>query len=335
MNLLKKYNMFNIGNQAIKCNEYHGPSFGNDDIILEDTLLETIWWKLITKEIKEFKENLSKASSEAELEQLKDSILESLKAQASAQTTTSTTTATSWTSTSTGNNTSSSSLTGHTSTTSVGSSEYTSSTTHYEIDRFNINVTQDHKEMYNQLKWVEKPDLEPFACAMKWYEKIKWSLRNPTYLTVVDFTKPNNKNRFYVINMNTKKVEYATTVWHWSGSWKWVYATDFSNINWSYQSSLWFFRTPDHINKPSNRNRKWLLMNWIEWSNNKASSRWIYMHPGWLISLWCFTLPQNKSTEIMNKVKWDSLLFAYAKSKDYFSQSQYFSTSTTWDVLAA
>ena len=187
--------------------------------------------------------------------------------------------------------------------------------------------------MYNQLKWVEKPDLEPFA--MKWYEEIKWSLKNPTYLTVVDFTKPNNKNRFYVINMNTKRVEYATIVWHWSGSWKWAYATDFSNINWSYQSSLWFFRTPDHTNKPSNRNRRGLLMKWIEWSNNKAASRWIYMHPGWKISLWCFTIPNNESSEIMNKVKWDSLLFAYAKSKDYFSQSQYFNTSSTWDVLAA
>ncbi|MBO4517201.1 murein L,D-transpeptidase catalytic domain family protein [bacterium] len=37
-------------------------------------------------------------------------------------------------------------------------------------------------------------------------------MSNPKYLTVVDFTKPNTQNRFYVINMNNNTVEYATTV---------------------------------------------------------------------------------------------------------------------------
>ena len=135
--------------------------------------------------------------------------------------------------------------------------------------------------------------------------------------------------------MKTKNVEYTTTVWHWSGSGTWTYATSFSNINWSYQSSLWFFRTPDYMNKPTNRNRTWLLMNWIEWSNNESASRWIYMHPGWKISQWCFTLPKDESSDIMNKIKGDSLLFAYAKSKDYFAQSEYFDTNSSWDVLTA
>jgi hypothetical protein len=148
----------------------------------------------------------------------------------------------------------------------------------------------------------------------------------------VDFTKPNNKNRFYVIDMTTHTIEYATTVWHGSGSWKWKYAKSFSNTNWSYQSSLGFYRTPDNIEKK----KRWsgLLMNGIEWSNNEAPSRWIYMHPWWLISQWCFTLPKDKAMEIMNKIKWDSLLFAYAKSKEYFAQSDHFDTNSNWDVLA-
>ncbi|MBQ2600268.1 murein L,D-transpeptidase catalytic domain family protein, partial [bacterium] len=35
---------------------------------------------------------------------------------------------------------------------------------------------------------------------------MKETLKNPKYLTVVDFTKPNNKNRFYVIDMTTHTI---------------------------------------------------------------------------------------------------------------------------------
>jgi len=205
---------------------------------------------------------------------------------------------------------------------------------HYEIDKFSIDVPQKYEDLYGKLKWKEKPDLQPFACAMKWYDEMKESLKNSKYLTVVDFTKPNNENRFYVIDVTSNTIEYATTVWHGSGSWTWKYATSFSNVYGSYQSSLGFFRTPNSINKPATKKRTWLLMKWIEWSNDQAPSRWIYMHPWWLISQWCFTLPKDKAMEIMNKIKWDSLLFAYAKSKEYFAQSDHFDTNSNWDVLA-
>lgn len=212
-------------------------------------------------------------------------------------------------------------------------SEHANNDEHYEIDHFEINISQKYRELYNQLQGPEKPDIAPFACAMKWYEENKWSLKNPKYLTIVDYTKSKNDKRFYVINMDTKKIEYATTVWHWDGSWTWDFATSFSNINGSHQSSLWFFRTPDIIESPSNRNRSWMRMNWIETNSNiSAASRWIYMHPGWKISQWCFTLQENAS-EIMNKLKWDSLLFAYAKSKDYFTWSNYFQTQSNWNII--
>jgi len=41
---------------------------------------------------------------------------------------------------------------------------------------------------------------------------MKESLKNSKYLTVVDFTKPNNENRFYVIDVTSNTIEYATTV---------------------------------------------------------------------------------------------------------------------------
>lgn len=277
----------------------------------ENKIIETLWWSMITPEIKQLRESLISAQTVSELNEIKTSLLHDIEVSYAEKK-------------------------DKKNDNKRESADNKSETKeHYEIDKFNINITAEHEELYKQLQWHEKPDIEPFACAIKWYEELKWNLKNPQYLTVIDFTKPNTENRFYVIDMTSKTVEYATTVWHWQWSWKWQYATSFSDINWSYQSSLWFFRTPSSLFKPTNRDRSWLLMNGIEDSNDNAKSRWIYMHPGWLISLWCFTLPQNKSSEIMDKVKWDSLLFAYAKSKDYFSQSKYFETTSTWDVLAA
>lgn len=204
----------------------------------------------------------------------------------------------------------------------------------YEIDRFNISVSAETMRLYTQLKWKEKPDLEPFACAMVWYEKLKNQLWNPTYLTVVDFTKSRRKKRFFVINMKTKTVEYATKVWHWKNSW-WDYASSFSDSAWSQKSSLGFYRTPEKITKSHTKSWSGLWMNWIEESNDNAKNRWIYMHPWtetW--SQWCFTIPKGISTEIMEKLKWDSLVFAYAKSKNYFAQSNYFNPRADWSLIA-
>jgi len=184
-----------------------------------------------------------------------------------------------------------------------------------------IDVSQWIRVVYDQLEWKEKPDFVPFSCAMQWYEKKMNELWNPTYLTVVDFSKSNKTNRMFVINMVTKKVEYAVPVGHWKNSW-WEYATKFSDKTWTNQSSLGFFRTPQEITKAHTKSWHGLWMKGIEDSNDNAHNRWIYMHP-WTVtwSAWCFTLPKY-SKEIMEKLKWDSLLFAYYPQQDYFAESK-------------
>ena len=217
-------------------------------------------------------------------------------------------------------------------------SEHSDNSEHYEIDHFNVDVSQKYREMYNQLKWPDKPDLVPFACAMKWYEEMKWNLWNPKYLTVVDFTKPRRKKRFYVINMDTNTVEHATRVWHWHNSWEWEWATSFSNTNGSEQSNLWFLTTSTEKEDNYKHTWTWLRMYWTEkdkQNNWNAASRWIFMHE-WgdnLYSQWCFVLPNWISETILNKTIWGSLLFAYAKSRDYFKNSSFFSQKPNWDVV--
>jgi hypothetical protein len=154
-------------------------------------------------------------------------------------------------------------------------------------------------------------------------------------MTVVDFTKKRWKHRFFVINMETYTVEHAVTVWHWkkSGGDR---ATEFSNEIWSNQSSLWWYLLPPTITKSPNKPWSWLRqIKGLEDSNSNSSWRWIAVHPwGEGGSEGCFTLPQDVSRNIMEKIAW-TFLFAYAKDRDYFVKSDYFNPSSNGTVLAA
>lgn len=187
----------------------------------------------------------------------------------------------------------------------------------YSTPESPANSTEINK-LYNEISG-DKPSLESFSYGMEGFNKLP-NLKNKTYLTVVDYSKSKDKDRFYVINLSTKKVEYTVPVWHWKKS-GWAFANSFSNANWSNKTSLWFYRTPDKITKANTKNRSGLLLNWIEDSNDNATSRWIFIHPGsvnW--SEWCFTLPEN-AQEIMNKIKWDSLVFSYYPDETYLASS--------------
>ena len=296
---------------------------------IEDNLIEGVLWKeTITDAIKESKKKLAQVRTNEELNSIKASTIASINKTRTTDTSVATTSSTSRRQNSRAQNTT---RTSRTQSTPAVSGE------RYELSQFNIYIPDRYKELYNQLTWEEKPELEPFACAMKCYEEQKSSLKNTKYLTIVDFAKPSDENRFYVINMDTKSIEYATTVWHWKWSWRWKWATSFSNISGSNQSSLWLFRISSVYENNTKKTRRWLRMYPTSEDNNNnwnAASRWIFLHPWTNNSKWCFTIPKNISSEILEKVKgwW---LFAYAKYKDYFAKSDYFNTNSNWDVSLA
>jgi hypothetical protein len=189
---------------------------------------------------------------------------------------------------------------------------------------FNASITQ----RYEMLTGVDKPSLQAFTFAMQGYEKLKGKLKNPDYLTIVDYTKSRNENRMYVINLKTNRVEYLVPVGHGKKSGG-TFARSFSNEIGSNETSLGFYRTPLTIKKSRTKKRSGLLLQGIEESNDQAVERGIYIHPGPVNgSEGCFTLP-NKANEIMNKVKGDSLLFAYYPDKEYLAQSDLVNPSVT------
>ena len=305
-----------------------------NDALHDEVLVWGLWQSLwlVTPELKKYREMFSRAKTRTDLESLKTTIFNeidsktSISSQQSSTTTASTVTipglswsvAWWWT---------------------AEKAKVDTSSESYEIDHLNFIIPQESKNIYNNLKWKEKPDLEPFACALKVYNSLKsqWKLKNTKYLTVVDFTKKKSKNRMFVINTQARIVEHAVKCGHWKWSWSWEYATSFWNKWWSNKSSLWWYITPDKITKTTRKSWWYWLrqITGIESSNSTAAWRWIAIHPWWVNwSEWCFTIPKSVSSEIMNKQIWWSLLFAYAESKQYFAQSNYFKQDSNGNFIA-
>ena len=205
--------------------------------------------------------------------------------------------------------------------------------------------TESINEIYNKLKWKEKPDFFPFYLAMQWYNKEKNSLKNKKYLTVVDYSRPVSQNRLYVINMDTLTVENCVPTWHGKNSGNQQRTTRFSNVPESKQTSIWFFRTPmDYQPNSKYIKTRWkhgwrgLFLTWMETSNNNAPTRWIAVHPVWEFfygstknghkagestSEGCITIRSvDHPTEIMDKIRWDSLIYSYYPDMKYLNESK-------------
>lgn len=205
--------------------------------------------------------------------------------------------------------------------------------------------TEELNETYNKLKWKEKPDRLPFFLAMRWYTKEKDNIGNSKYLTIVDYTKPVSQNRLYVINMDTLTVENCVPTWHGKNSGNQQRTTRFSNVPESKQTSIWFFRTPmDYQPNSKYIKTRWkhgwrgLFLTWMETSNNNAPTRWIAVHPVWEFfygstknghkagestSEGCITIRSvDHPTEIMDKIRWDSLIYSYYPDMKYLNESK-------------
>ena len=318
-------------------NEKTITDFFHDEIFLS-SFWESIW--LITEDLKRYREMFNEAKTEEDLEELKIKLFEDIEKGPQSW---SSTRASSGSSTVVGAWSTKSSWV-DTQRSTVGSSSWSELSNQkskvdtrkgYEIDNFDVEVPSEIKKRWENLKWKEKPELEPFACAMKAYEveKSLWHLKNMKYLTVVDFTKNQlTQNRFFVVNLDIDTVEYSEMCGHGEGSGGQERATSFSNKRGSHQSSLWAYITNDHSRLNGKRTWHWNFPKWQEKSNK--ASRWIAIHPvGSLVyktwkstSDWCFTIPRSQKyvDEILLKIEWWSLVFAYAKSEDYFAQSNYF-----------
>lgn len=162
---------------------------------------------------------------------------------------------------------------------------------------------------------------EIFNSAIVGYRKID-NIKKKNILTIIDYSKPSDKDRFFVIDLENKKLLFKCLVAHGKNSGESI-ATSFSNQSGSLKSSLGFFLTAETY---VGDNGYSLRLDGLEKGiNDSARFRDIVIHGadyvnrkfieenGRLGRSWgCPALPLEVSKEIINIISEGSCLYVYA-----------------------
>ena len=197
-----------------------------------------------------------------------------------------------------------------------------------------INSDIDHNKLlvenlYTECQLTDKLDYNIFKQAMDGYNSIE--LRNKNLLSIIDYSKPSNEKRFFIIDVENRKLLYNTLVAHGKKS-GYLNATKFSNKYGSHKSSLGFFRTGNSYYGIRGYSLK--LEGLEKGINDNARQRGIIIHGanyvderlvngnGVIGRSWgCPAVSKKLSKEIINLLRGGSLLYIYADDEIYKENS--------------
>ena len=190
----------------------------------------------------------------------------------------------------------------------------------------------DLKDLYAKINLKEKVSFEIFKNAIVGYKKIK-EKKNASILTIIDFTKPSTEQRFFVLDIENKKLLYETYVAHGTKTGD-VFAEKFSNNINSHKSSVGFFLTDETY--VGSKGYSLRLEGLEEGINDNARKRAIVIHAadyanpdfikssGRLGRSWgCPALPEKLSPEIIDTIKNGSVLFVNGNDLNYVKRSKF------------
>ena len=150
----------------------------------------------------------------------------------------------------------------------------------------------------------------------------KDSVITSSTIAIIDFDLPSTKKRLFIIDIDKNKVIYSSLVAHGVNSGE-NYASKFSNINGSHQSSLGFFNTQNtYIGKHGVS----LKLNGLEKGiNNNANTRNIVIHKADYVSFefisknnrlgrshGCPALPIKDYDKVLSHLKNGTLLYIFS-----------------------
>ena len=183
--------------------------------------------------------------------------------------------------------------------------------------------------LYTDCELTDKLDFDVFKSAMEGYYTI--DAPNKEVLSIIDYSKPSNEKRFFIIDIENRKLLYNTLVAHGKKS-GYVNATTFSNKYGSHKSSLGFFRTGNSYYGIRGYSLK--LEGLEKGINDNARQRGIIIHGanyvderiangnGVIGRSWgCPAVSKKISKEIINLLKGGSLLYIYADDEVYKKKS--------------
>ncbi len=186
---------------------------------------------------------------------------------------------------------------------------------------------------------------EAFIYALSGYYKLKEAgkVDKQRYLTIVDFSKPSDMERFFVLDLQNMKLTYKSLVAHGKNSGE-VYAENFSNEEESFKSSLGFYLTAETY---QGKNGFSLKLDGMENGyNSNARDRGVVIHAAEYVSQeyinsngrlgrsqGCPALPVALNEKIIQAIKGGTVLFVYSPNYNYLKHSHYLKVDD-YDCLA-
>jgi hypothetical protein len=182
--------------------------------------------------------------------------------------------------------------------------------------------------------------------ALKGYFNLKGLglLGTKKLITLVDFSKPSSQKRFYVIDLEKRKVVFHSLVAHGRNSGEDL-ANSFSNDDKSYKSSLGFYVTGetyegkhgfsmrlDGMEKGINDNarERAIVMHAADYVNND----FVKVHGRLGRSHGCPALPEAINAQVIEMIKGGTCLFLYAPQQDYLSKSTFLDVNAPGKMIA-
>ncbi|MGL6023460.1 MAG: murein L,D-transpeptidase catalytic domain family protein [Cetobacterium sp.] len=198
-------------------------------------------------------------------------------------------------------------------------------------EKIQITAEYTEKKLYDEIGLNGKLNYDVFKIALNGYKKI--DSKKKQLLTIIDYSKPSTEKRFFVIDINSKKILINSYVSHGKNSGSNI-ATSFSNKVSSNKSSLGFFLTE---NTYMGGNGYSLVLNGLERGiNDKAKERYIVIHGADYAnpkitkslgrlgrSLGCPALPRDISKKTIDIIKNGSVIFVHGNDSNYLEKSNY------------
>jgi len=187
-----------------------------------------------------------------------------------------------------------------------------------------------NKNLFTKCELEDKLEYPVFKQALAGYNSIE--LSNKKYLSIIDFSKPSNQKRLFIIDVENHKLLFQTLVAHGKNSGL-INATRFSNRMGSHKSSLGFYRTGksyfgkrgyslqlEGLEKGINDNAH--LRGIVIHGANYVSERFITGNNSMIGRSWgCPAVSRKLNREIIDLIKGGSCLYIYAEDEFYKERS--------------
>ena len=216
----------------------------------------------------------------------------------------------------------------------VWSYSYQGSTPYHSIKIEKATLFDNYtNEIFTALD-SEELDRDLFTQALKGYLKLKGENKlNKDILSIVDFTKSSTQPRLFIIDVYEQKIIHKSLVSHGRGSGN-EFATKFSNIPNSFQSSLGFYITGETYTGEHGIS---LRLDGVEKGfNDKARERGIVIHSADYVSEQfakntgrlgrshgCPALPAEGYSQVIDLIKEKTAFFIFYPEETYLTKSEY------------